>query len=139
MRKNYGKDTLWDYLDKFNANTAIGNCRGDDACLTPLLSPIMNSFSIDKSKIDSCMASDAEALYNADGARASSLGVSGSPTLIINGVDSQASRSPDAVKTLICSAFNEVPSECSQTLSTSQASAGFGSDISSDSTSASCN
>jgi len=54
-------------------------------------------------------------------------GVGGSPTFIINGEEvSPSSRSPDAVKTLICGAFTEIPEECNTELSTSAASAGFG-------------
>ncbi len=128
IQENYGKDKLWAYLDKFIVNTAIGDCQGDDACLNPVLSPIMASLSIDKGKIDSCMTSNAESLYNADGARANSLGVSGSPTFVINGVESQVSRTPEAIKTAICNAFTDSskPSECSQILSTTPATPGFG-------------
>jgi hypothetical protein len=79
------------------------------------------------------MTSGGETLYNAEVQNANSKSVSGSPTLIINGVNAQASRSPEAVKGTICEAFNDVPSVCTQTLSTSQASAGFGSGTSSSS------
>lgn len=54
-------------------------------------------------------------------------GVSGSPTLIINDqpVD-LASRSPEAIKNLLCQAFNNRPEECSQRLSQEISSPGFG-------------
>ncbi len=136
--KNYGKDKFWQYLNQFNANTAIGNCKGSDSCLSPLLNNIYSTLSIDSSKINSCMASDAASLYSTDGKQASSLGISGSPTWVINGVESQVGRSPEQVKQAICSAFTNAPSECSQTLSTSQASVSFGSGSSSSSSAASC-
>ncbi len=128
IQKNYGKDKLFAYLDKFALNTAIGSCNGNDACLTPLLTPLLSSLSIDKSKIDSCMASEAEALYNTDGARASSLGIGGSPTFVINGAQVQVGRNPEAIKTAICNAFTDSsrPNECSQTLSTTPATPSFG-------------
>jgi len=53
-------------------------------------------------------------------------GVQGSPTLVINGAQVQAARSPEAVKQAICAAFNEQPSECDQTLSTASAAPSFG-------------
>lgn len=138
--KNYGKDTFWAYLNKFDANTAIGSCQGSDSCLAPLLKTLYSSIGVDQTKIDSCMAKDAPALYSADSSQASSLGVSGSPTWVINGVQSQVGRSPEQVKQAICSAFTDSakPAECSQTLSTTQASVSFGSGSSSSSSAASC-
>jgi len=46
-------------------------------------------------------------------------GVTGSPTIIINGVKVTVSpRTPENFKQIICSAFNTSPEECTQTLST---------------------
>ncbi|MFH1714127.1 MAG: hypothetical protein ABH831_00845 [Candidatus Nealsonbacteria bacterium] len=54
-------------------------------------------------------------------------GVQGSPTIVINDKATQLNlRSPEAFKELICQAFNEQPEECSQTLSSSVPSTGFG-------------
>lgn len=53
-------------------------------------------------------------------------GVRGSPTLIINGVQSNAQRTPNAVKEAICNAFNKPPKECEEELSTATTSSGFG-------------
>jgi hypothetical protein len=58
--------------------------------------------------------------------KAKSLGIGGSPTFVINGAKVQVSRSADAIKTAICNAFINAPSECGQSLSTNAASAGFG-------------
>ncbi len=52
--------------------------------------------------------------------------VQGSPTLVINGVQADVSRSPEAIKQAICAAFNNPPKECGQTLSTLAYVAGFG-------------
>jgi glutaredoxin len=53
-------------------------------------------------------------------------GVTGSPTIIINGVKVTVSpRTPENFKQIICSAFNTSPEECNQTLSTTVPSAGF--------------
>lgn len=53
-------------------------------------------------------------------------GVQGSPTLIINGVQSEVNRTPEAVKEAICAAFDNPPAECGQSLSTTSFQAGFG-------------
>lgn len=53
--------------------------------------------------------------------------VSGSPTLIVNGETVQPARTPNALLVTICSGFNEKPEACSQELSTSTPSPGFGS------------
>jgi len=127
VEKNYGKDRLFAYLDKFNTNSAVGSCNGKDSCVNPLIEAIYSQIGIDKAKINSCMTSDADALYQADMKQASSLGIGGSPTITINGVTAQVGRSPELIKEAICDAFNTAPSECSTQLSTTSASAGFGS------------
>lgn len=53
-------------------------------------------------------------------------GVQGSPTLIINGIQVEAGRTPDALKNVICSAFNNPPAECGQTLASASPQPGFG-------------
>lgn len=53
-------------------------------------------------------------------------GVQGSPTLVINGVQSQAARTPEAIKQAICAAFENAPAECSQPLNNNSFQAGFG-------------
>lgn len=126
IQKIYGKDKLFSYLAKFTVNTTIGNCQGDATCLAPLLQTIYTQTGINKAQVESCMAKDAEALYTANMARASALGISGSPGFVINDVEVQVNRSPDAIKTAICNAFTTAPSQCNQTLSTAAASAGFG-------------
>ena len=107
-------------------DTSIGNCRGEANCVDPLLDNLMANLSIDKDKIAKCMVSDALSLYDTQVAKAQAAGISGSPTFVINGAQVQVSRSPEAVKAAICNAFTTAPSECSQTLSTAQASPSFG-------------
>jgi len=138
VQKEYGKDKLWAYFEKFLANTNLGACNGEASCIAPYITTIMKNLSIDETKITTCMANDAEVIYNADVSKAGSLGISGSPTFVINGAQVQVSRSPEAVKTAICDAFTTAPSECSQVLSSTAASPGFGSGTGSASSSASC-
>lgn len=139
IQKNYGKDKLFAYLDKFLVNAAIGNCQGVDTCVNPLINTIYSQTGISSTTINNCMTKDAEALYNADVQKSSQNGVSGSPTTFINGVSSQVARSPAGILSAICSAFTDdaKPTECSTQLSSTSASAGFGSTGSS-SSAASC-
>jgi hypothetical protein len=54
-------------------------------------------------------------------------GVQGSPTVILNGKEVSVNpRSPEVLKQAICAAFNSAPAECSETLSATSASTGFG-------------
>jgi len=137
INKNYGEDKWFAYLDKFLVNSAIGSCQGTDSCVNPLIETIFTQIGVDKTKINSCMASDAEAIYQANEKQAQAAGIGSSPTVTVNGVQVSMGRSPALVQQGICSAFNSAPSECSQTLSSTSASPGFGSTASSGSA-ASC-
>lgn len=65
--------------------------------------------------------------FNIDLAANQQYGVSGSPTLIINGVKASVkTRSPEAVKQAICNAYNTAPSECGTALSATAEAAGAG-------------
>lgn len=138
IEKLYSTDKLFAYLKEFDNNANIGSCSGDDACLNKYLPAIYTKLGIDKTKIENYMKADALTIYNEQVEEAGSLGISGSPTFVINGVEVQVARTADAIKTAVCSAFNTAPAECSQALSTASASAGFGSSSSSSSSSASC-
>ena len=137
IEKNYPTKYL-QYVSAFALSTDIGNCNGDAACVAPKLTALYSTLGIDGKNIDSCMTSQGETLYNAEVQNAQAKSVSGSPTTIINGVEVQLSRNADAIKTVICNAFNTAPAECSQTLSTTSPSPGFGADSSGSSSAASC-
>jgi protein-disulfide isomerase len=53
-------------------------------------------------------------------------GVRGSPTFVVNGKVISVQRSAEAIKQVICSAFNSPPQECSQKLSENQEAPGIG-------------
>jgi protein-disulfide isomerase len=142
-----------DYVEKFITDSAIGNCNGDAACLTPKITTIYATLGIDATKINTCISKEAEAMYDAEVSNAQSKGISGSPTLVINGVQIPTSsdykyytfndlqipfaRDSNTYKEMICSLFNNAPSACSTSLSTTAPSAGFGASTGS-STAASC-
>jgi hypothetical protein len=124
--KLYGNDKLFAYLKEFDVNTNIGSCNGDATCLDKYLPAIYTKLGMNKANIESYMNTNSEAIYQADEARASSLGISGSPTFVINGAQAQVSRTPDSIGKAVCNAFNTTPTECSTALSTAATSAGFG-------------
>lgn len=162
----YNKDRLFAYLKEFDTSADMGNgqdgkclaqiASGNETCLTTILGNIYSKLGIDKTKVDNYMSKSAEAIYGTQGDLASSLGISGSPTFVINGVavgtgyscssnsdcvhagetctvisssgakGCTLSRTPQTIEQAICSAFNTAPSECSQSLSSIALSAGFG-------------
>ena len=113
--KNY-PEKYWNYLSAFNKNcypiykndTALDSCWKSSA----------STAGIDSAKIESCVNADALALINADEQAAAAYGVSGSPTVIINGAAYNGARSSEGFKSVICSSFNSLPSECSQNIGT---------------------
>jgi hypothetical protein len=131
MKKNF---KFISFLKCFTAS-------GDSAsCLT--------TSGVDKNKLNSCIAAidkqfaiNAEfnnqanwlsgqfPLYNVHKDLNDKYGVQGSPTLVINGAQIDAPRSPEGIKQAICGAFNNPPAECGQTLSTQQAAPGFGTQV----------
>jgi len=118
--KEYGNDRQWAYVKCF------ANEGKSEAC--------MQELEINETKIDECInttykdyeidpAKTPYPIYAEENQR---YGVRGSPTLVVNGVEAKVSRSPEAIKELICSAFTEAPEECNETLSEETASPGFG-------------
>jgi len=93
---------------------------------------------IDTAKLDSCVVDKAEDYYAADSALSEGYGVRGSPSLIINGEMVSARRSPSAYLSIICSAFNDPPEECSEELSSSTPTPMWGWDESGTETEAQC-
>ena len=127
-----------DYVLEFALDAEIGGCGSNAVCSEPLVNSLFTKLGIDKNKINSCMASDGESLYAAEEKNSKSNGVSGSPTLIINGKNVQSGRDSESYLNAICSAFNDVPEECMQELSSVSPSPGFGSGTGSASSAAQC-
>ena len=84
---------------------------------------------IDKSKLNTCTSTKADGFYATDSALSEGYGVRGSPTLIINGVESNAGRSAASYLAGICASFTDGsrPSERDTLeLDATNPSAGFG-------------
>jgi hypothetical protein len=76
--------------------------------------------------------------FDIDAALNTQYGVQGSPTLVINGVQSNAGRDPASFLAGICAAFNNAPAECQTQLSSTSPGPGFGYDSTSAATAAGC-
>ena len=120
--KNYDQKTYWNYVMTIDSTCAgkYSNATAYDACWKDAATKA----GIDVTKISTCSTgSEGVNLLKADADLSDAKGVSGSPTLIINGVTYNGERTPDAYKTAICNAFNTAPVECSQTLNTTATTA----------------
>lgn len=125
IEQNY-PDKLWDYMLGFANSENVGNCNGDANCVAPLIGSLYTQLGIVKSKIDSCIPSIGLSLYNAEISNANAKSVGGSPTVLINGVESSVSRSQEGFKQAVCAAFNTPPELCSQTFTSESPGPGFG-------------
>lgn len=123
IQKN-AKDSYWNYAAGF-VKDIYPKCSAtrDIACDANESIKLMKSLGIDSTKVMACVASEGDALFAAASAKAQQNGVSGSPTITINGVIASVARNSEAYKTAICNAFNNVPAECSNTLDSSTAAA----------------
>lgn len=117
-------ENYWDYAKGF-VKDIYPNCgqSRDIECDKTESIKLMESIGIDSSSIMSCIETRGEDLIKADLANAQSNGVTGSPTIMINGVKANVARNAEAFKIAICSAFNNAPEECSNTLDSAEAQA----------------
>jgi hypothetical protein len=118
---NSNKAGYWDYLKAFNEQcyplwqntTATDFCRKN----------ITAALGIDQAGMESCASGNTGfALLKTDGTDAATAGVTGSPTLIINGVEYAGPRTPEGYKEAICNSFITPPAACNTTLSAVPAS-----------------
>ena len=101
---------LIDYLDCYVH--ADGTETGAQTCIAKV--------GIDKTKLNSCVATSAATYYAVDKQLNTQYGVQGSPTVIIDGKEANVyPRDPETIATALCAAFTGTkPAECSQAFST---------------------
>ncbi len=122
----------WNYLSCFTASGDAAAC--------------MANQSIDANSTNACInatysqygITESGTSFPIDAAGNTKYGVQGSPTVVINGAQSNVARSPEDVKKALCAAFNTPPAECATTLSTVQASPGIGASAGSGTASGGC-
>lgn len=137
------KDKFISYMTCFTAKDDYKTClttAGVNASkLNTCVSQLDSKYGITKKYNDqSTWLSGTYPLYPVQDDLNQKYGVQGSPTLIINGTEVQASRTPEAVKKAICDSFTSAPSECNTVLSSASAVAGFGTGIGTDTTGVEC-
>jgi hypothetical protein len=118
---NSNRAQYWDYLEAFNSQcypvwqntSALDSCRKN----------ITASLGISLAGAESCASgNNGLSLLKTDETEAMKYGVTGSPTLIINGVEYAGSRTPEGYKEAICNSFDNPPAACNTTLSAAPAS-----------------
>ena len=118
------KDKYWAYATGFvqDIYPKVSTSRDIDEDLSESVK-LMKSLGIDDSAVMSCVEERGADLIAEHATRAQGYGVTGSPSIVINGVKVNAARNADAFKTAICGAFNTAPSECSTALNADNAAA----------------
>jgi hypothetical protein len=116
----------WDYASSFVediypncGSTRDVNCNEEESVV------LMNSLGIDSDAVLACVESQGDDLFSAAADDASSSGVTGSPTIIINGVKANVARNAESIKSAVCETFTDgsAPEECGETLDASAAAA----------------
>lgn len=137
-------DTLIPYLKCFlkagDSASCLTEAGVNKITLNSCITSADKEFKVSENKNDkSKWLSGNYPLFNVDKELNELYQVAGSPTLVINGVQVSSARDPDSYLGVICGAFSDgnIPEECSQELSTTAYSAGFGYDTGS-ATTASC-
>jgi glutaredoxin len=88
---------------------------------------VAESLGYDVSAIETCFNDDGLKIGTQNLELGTILGVSGSPTIFIDGEQYGGARTPDAIKQALCAAFDEAPEECSDVLETQASSVPAGS------------
>ncbi len=119
--QKYQNDKLWTYMDALIADydgqkvsaSNIETKWKDYAALA----------GVDVAQVEECYANEATTLLEEQVQVTNLLGVSGSPTALVNGVQYSGARSADAFKGFICDSFNTAPQTCTAALSDTGATA----------------
>jgi len=121
-------DKYWSYAKQFveEVYQKCASVRTTD-CDKEKSIALMKSVGIDSDKVMTCVKENGETYYNQDKNDASKLQLQYSPSIVINGVYlGNIDRSPEGIKSAVCSAFNKQPDKCTKTLGTSGATASGG-------------
>lgn len=127
-------EKLYEYLECYleeNSPEAWASCRTqvgiNEAVLSRCIAAANEEFQIEALYADKASWSGGRfPQYNVDKELNTQYGVRGSPTLVINGVVSNAGRSPASYLSAICAAFNEAPGECGVAMPADTPAPGFG-------------
>ena len=122
------------------SDTCLASAGIASAGVKSCVAQVDTKFSVTKNAADKNTWSNGQfPTFNVDKEDNLKYGVQGSPTLVINGVVSDAGRDSASILKTICGAFNNAPKECEAKLSDATPAPGFGEGTASDSSAdASC-
>jgi len=127
-------DKILDYLSCFLETGASNECLQQNNIDPNMIAGCSKStdekFKITKTYQDKTAWSGRYPPFDIDKEDARKYEILGSPTLIVNGQEAPTGRDPASLLETICLGFSEKPSECSQKLSTTIPSPGFGNETS---------
>lgn len=128
-----GRSQLEGYLQCFVKNGDREGCLEEvglsAAAILPCVSGVDEDYSImEKYNDQSTWKSGRFPIFPVYSEQVEKYGVSGSPTLIVNGERIQTARDSASLLKAVCSAFENPPAQCSQELSSQAPAAGFGMD-----------
>lgn len=107
----YDTETFWNYVEEINSN-CYSIYRNEEQMET-CWKAAAETANVDVAKVEECAYSATGIdLLKADGTLTNEFGVSGSPTIIINGMKYNGARTADAFQAAICSSFNVAPEAC---------------------------
>jgi protein-disulfide isomerase len=112
--------------DSEGASACLKSAKVDEGKLNACISATDKKFDITKNFEDKSTYKGQFPPFNTDKADNEKYGVQGSPTLVINGTQSESGRDSASLLKAICGAFSKAPKECSTKLSAESPAPGFG-------------
>ena len=113
----YYPESWWDYVLYVNENIPMNNINEE-------WTKAAEEAGLDIESIEECVDDEGLELMEADDELTNEFGITGSPTLLINGERYSGQRTPEAFKQAICSGFEEQPDACLEELEEGSAASG---------------
>ncbi len=105
VARDLGMDAFFKFVLEMNKKCSSSNA---DSCWEG----VATSLGLDTAKIKNCFEKDAESLLKKELELNKALGVSGSPTVFIDGQEYNGGRAPADYQAALCAAFDTKPKEC---------------------------
>jgi len=116
VNKYLGIDAYFKFVLAMNKNCTSGNA---DTCWEN----VARNLGLDVDRIKTCQQAESSTLADKEIEVAKALGVSGSPTVYVEGVLYSGGRTPQAYQQALCQGFDTAPPECATALSNQGAAA----------------
>jgi glutaredoxin len=112
----YGEKKWMEFVYDTNANCTVKTI---DTCWKESA----NRTGVDIAAVEAEYNTSFNAIADAEVAKVDAAGVSGSPTIIMNGATYSGGRTPESYKSWICTGFLDSPADCTQSLNSTAAAA----------------